>query len=173
MRTLPLSSLTECACCDPIAAINVGGTNNGADNPDANYNGGDGDGNGNGNSDGYVDDGVMLANELVCILLTQEFWDAVGKLHKVGYTADSAIVRVCVCVDLVSGGKGSFVKHLDYQVPRLVPPPPRHLITKLKGSTESHVCTPRFPPSRCVPLAEKINKCFNAVATRGRQSRPL
>ena len=79
----------------------------------------------------------------------------------------------CVCVDLVSGGKGSFAERPDYRVPRLVPPPPRHLITKLKGSTESHFCTPRFPPSRRVPLAEKISKGFNAVATRGRRSRPL
>ena len=114
MRTLPLVSLKECARCDPIATINVRGTNDGANDPDANYNGGDGDGNGNDNSNGYGDDGVMLASKLVCILLTQEFWDAVGKLHKVGYTADSAIVWVCVCVDLVSGGKGSFAERPDY-----------------------------------------------------------
>jgi hypothetical protein len=75
-----------------------------------------------------------------------------------------------VCVDLVSRGKGPFAERPNYQVPQLVPPPPRHLITKLKGSTESHFCTPRFPP---VPLAEKISKGFNAVATRGRCSRPL
>jgi len=87
----------------------------------------------------------------------------------------SEMVRgcVCVCFDLVSGGRGSFAKRPDYQVPQLEPPPPRHLITKLKGSTESHFCTLRFPPSRRIPLAEKISKGFNAVATRGWRSHPL
>jgi hypothetical protein len=47
----------------------------------------------------------------------------------------------CVCVDLASRGRGLFVNNQGYQVPRLVPPPPpRHLINKLKGSTESHYC---------------------------------
>ena len=55
----------------------------------------------------------------------------------------------------------------------LCPPSPRHLITKLKGSTESHFCIPRLPPTRRVPLAEKTSKGINAVATRGRRSRPL
>ena len=29
----------------------------------------------------------------------------------------------CVCVDLVSGGRGSFAERPDYRVPQLVPPP--------------------------------------------------
>ena len=71
------------------------------------------------------------------------------------------------------GGEGRLPNVRTIESPSTCPPPPRHLITKLKGSTESHFCTPRFPPSRRVPLAEKISKGFNAVATRGRRSRPL
>ena len=43
---------------ETIAAIDVGGTNDGADNPDANKDGGDGDGDGDGDSagDGNGDD---------------------------------------------------------------------------------------------------------------------
>ena len=36
---------------ETIAAIDVGGTNDGADNPDANKDGGDGDGDGDGDDD--------------------------------------------------------------------------------------------------------------------------
>ncbi len=46
----------------------------------------------------------------------------------------------CMCVDLASRGRRSFVDNQDYQDPRLIPSPPRHLITKFKGSTESHFC---------------------------------
>jgi hypothetical protein len=82
-------------------------------------------------------------------------------------------ITVCVCW-LGLQGKGAVCQTSGLSSPlACAPPPPRHVITKLKGSTESHFCTPWFPPSRRVPLAEKISKGFNAVATRGRRSRPL
>jgi hypothetical protein len=58
-----------------IAAIDVEGMKDGADDPDANKHGSDGDGNGDGDGDGDNDGngGGMLVNELVCILLMQEF----------------------------------------------------------------------------------------------------
>ncbi len=36
----------------------------------------------------------------------------------------AAFKRQQVCVDLVSGGRGSFAERPDYRVPQLVPPPP-------------------------------------------------
>jgi transcription initiation factor TFIID subunit 6 len=52
--------------------------------------------------------------------------------------------------------------------PDLYPPPPRHLITKLKGSTESHFCIPRFPPSRLASLLSEVNRGGGTAAARGR-----
>jgi hypothetical protein len=56
---------------------------------------------------------------------------------------DKEVVAVCVCVDLVSRGKRVVCRTSGLSSsPARTPPPPRHLITKLKGSTESHFCTP-------------------------------
>ncbi len=79
-----------------------------------------------------------------------------------------------VCVDLASGGRGSFINNQDYQVPPLIPsPPPRHLITKLKGSTESHFCIPRFPSTRLTSLLSEKYRGGGTAAAKGRQSHPL
>ena len=59
-----------------IAAIDIEGTNDGADDPDANKDGGDGDGGGDG--------GTMLANKSICILLTQEYLGCSWQLARGG-----------------------------------------------------------------------------------------
>jgi hypothetical protein len=71
------------------------------------------------------------------------------------------------------GGKGHLLivrtsKSLD-----LCPSPPRHMITKLKGSTETHIWFPRFPPTRHTLLTKKVNRGGGTAATRGQQSHPL
>jgi hypothetical protein len=104
-------------------------------------------------------------------VLPQATLDELTKLQDSVVMFDTA-VAVCV-LTWSPGGEGRLPNVRTIESPSTCPPPPRHLITKLKGSTESHFCTPRFPPSRRVPLAEKISKGFNAVATRGRRSRPL
>jgi hypothetical protein len=55
----------------------------------------------------------------------------------------------------------------------LYPPSPRHLITKLKGSTESHFCIPRFLPARLASLLSEGNRGGGTAAARGRLSHPL
>ena len=66
-----------------IAAIDIEGTNDGADDPDANKDGGDGDGGGDG--------GTMLANKSICILLTPEYLGCSWQLARGGILTDLAI----------------------------------------------------------------------------------
>jgi hypothetical protein len=47
----------------------------------------------------------------------------------------------CVCVNLVSGGRGSFVECLDYRVPQLAPPPLDTWLLNLTGiPLLAHIC---------------------------------
>jgi hypothetical protein len=78
-----------------------------------------------------------------------------------------------VCVDLASRGRGLYVNNQDYHPLTCTPPPPRHLITKLKGSMESHFCIPQFPPARLASLLSEVNRGGGTAAARGQQSRPL
>ncbi len=57
--------------------------------------------------------------------------------------------------------------------PDSCPSPPRHLITKLKGFTKSHIWIPRFPQTRHTLLMEKVNRGGGKAAAKGRQSGPL
>jgi hypothetical protein len=55
----------------------------------------------------------------------------------------------------------------------LCPSSPRHLITKLKGSLETLIWLPQFPPTRHAPLTKKANRGGGTATKRRWQSRPL